>query len=629
MKYLPQKLLTAFIACWALTSAVAESVPVQINPGDYTGLWNIGGVWRTGSAQVNLEPGQHYCNIAYYDNILLSVQADGAVSIYNGVGFGPSSASATASGSTVQFATKEVLVDPGEYQGLWSISYGSSWHKDARSLHLVAGLQYQCRIGYYDGIFIKVAAGGSTAVHDGATFGPQSISAIASGSTIEFLTTPVLVNPADYPGFWDIAYASDRLQGAQTLQLVRGLHYTCTIAYYDGFLFSLDSNGNVAVYDGADFSSISTSATASGQTLTFHAVSAIIDPGSYPGEWEVAYGTTWDIGVRSVQLVPGITYLVQPRGGGGGFLEVLGPCDFSPAVLSTSAGIFTIDCAELDTTAPVITLYGQNHLQIECGSPFLDPGAEAIDDVDGTVPVTIAGIVDVHTLGTYTIQYRASDSSGNESVTIRTVHVADTTPPEISGVQSLTLSCSIDLLVPVSSPALTVVDACDPAPVLSYSINPADGFPVGVTTVLCTATDQSGNTSTASFTVTRAALAFDGFLAPIGGADASGGSFAQPLRTFKANQTLPVKFTASCDGVAVTTGVHRLQANKHSDQTTSDTPIEVNAQDAATTGNEFRLSGAEWHFNLDLSATGIDIGIWQLTATLSDGSQHHVWIQIK
>jgi hypothetical protein len=108
-----------------------------------------------------------------------------------------------------------------------------------------------------------------------------------------------------------------------------------------------------------------------------------------------------------------------------------------------------------------------------------------------------------------------------------------------------------------------------------------------------------------------------------------GGSFASPLRTFKLKSTIPVKFKAACDGSPVLTGVHTLQAIKYSNQTTGDTPIDATPTDAATTGSQFRLAGDEWHFNLDTKATGMSAGIWQLRATLSDGTQHSAWIQIK
>jgi hypothetical protein len=123
------------------------------------------------------------------------------------------------------------------------------------------------------------------------------------------------------------------------------------------------------------------------------------------------------------------------------------------------------------------------------------------------------------------------------------------------------------------------------------------------------------------------AIGFVGFLPPIGGADASGGSFADPLRAFKLGSTIPVKFQASQCGNLLLTGVHTLQAVKFSSATDSDPAIDATPTDAATTGNQFRLADGEWHFNL--STAGLSTGTWKLIATLSDGSLHEVWTTIK
>ena len=102
------------------------------------------------------------------------------------------------------------------------------------------------------------------------------------------------------------------------------------------------------------------------------------------------------------------------------------------------------------------------------------------------------------------------------------------------------------------------------------------------------------------------------------------------MRTFKSGSTVPVKFTASCGGSPVTAGIHSLQAVQYSTATTAGTPIDATPTDAATTGDQFQLTDSQWQFNLDTKATAMTVGIWQLIATLSDGSQHFtVWIQLK
>lgn len=87
----------------------------------------------------------------------------------------------------------------------------------------------------------------------------------------------------------------------------------------------------------------------------------------------------------------------------------------------------------VDVTAPVITLGGANPLTWECHVPFVEPGATATDACDTSVPVNVAGVLDVNTVGTYTLTYTASDDSGNAAVPrTRTINVVDTTPPVIT-----------------------------------------------------------------------------------------------------------------------------------------------------------------------------------------------------
>ncbi len=122
---------------------------------------------------------------------------------------------------------------------------------------------------------------------------------------------------------------------------------------------------------------------------------------------------------------------------------------------------------------------------------------------------------------------------------------------------------------------------------------------------------------------------FNGFSSPILGADETGGSFSSPLRIFKPRTVIPVKFRISCGGVRVLTGVHTLQAIRWNTATESEAPVEARSGDTSTQENRFRLAVDTWHFNLDTIATGMGRGKWELVATLDDGTQHRVWIQLK
>ena len=148
---------------------------------------------------------------------------------------------------------------------------------------------------------------------------------------------------------------------------------------------------------------------------------------------------------------------------------------------------------------------------------------------------------------------------------------------------------------------------------------------------------NGGNNYTLTFTgdnltILTACSVFNGFLSPIGGAveKGNGGSFNDPVRAFKLNSTIPVKFNAICFGVPLTTGIHTLQAIKYSNATDGDSPIDATPTDAATVGNQFRLTGTEWHFNMNTKGLGNSgHGTWLLKATLFDGSTYSVWVSIK
>ena len=82
-----------------------------------------------------------------------------------------------------------------------------------------------------------------------------------------------------------------------------------------------------------------------------------------------------------------------------------------------------------DTEPPVITLLGDNPMNLTVGDTFTDPGTTAVDNVDGdlTESIVVGGdTVDTSTAGTYVITYNVSDAAGNaaEEVT-RTVNVEE------------------------------------------------------------------------------------------------------------------------------------------------------------------------------------------------------------
>src|SRR6056300_429364 len=144
----------------------------------------------------------------------------------------------------------------------------------------------------------------------------------------------------------------------------------------------------------------------------------------------------------------------------------------------------------VDTTAPVITLTGDNPLTVERYSTYSEPGATA----DGGEDVVITGTVNMSVVGTYTRTYTATDDQNNTSSKTRTVNVVDTTPPVItlSGDNPLTVERYSTYNEPgaTSNGGETVI--------ISSSVNTSI---VGSYTVTYYATDDNNNNTSVTRTV--------------------------------------------------------------------------------------------------------------------------------
>ena len=164
----------------------------------------------------------------------------------------------------------------------------------------------------------------------------------------------------------------------------------------------------------------------------------------------------------------------------------------------------SFDVLVQDATGPVITLNGSNPLTLAAGTAYVEPGATATDNVGVVGPIDISGVVNSSVPGAYTITYTATDAAGNASSVNRTVNVVDDVPPIVTvplGDVFALIQNAAGAVVDYSAD-VSVSDAIDPSPTLSCI--PASGttFAPGDTTVTCTGTDASGNSSTEAFIIT-------------------------------------------------------------------------------------------------------------------------------
>ena len=78
-----------------------------------------------------------------------------------------------------------------------------------------------------------------------------------------------------------------------------------------------------------------------------------------------------------------------------------------------------------DRAAPDLRLLGQTTITLAAGEAYVEPGATAIDDIDGDITglIEISGTVNTTAVGTQTLTYRVSDRAGNTSTAVRTIKI--------------------------------------------------------------------------------------------------------------------------------------------------------------------------------------------------------------
>jgi hypothetical protein len=143
-------------------------------------------------------------------------------------------------------------------------------------------------------------------------------------------------------------------------------------------------------------------------------------------------------------------------------------------------------------------------------------------------------------------------------------------------------------------------------------------FPLGTTSVACTATDTAGNTAAGQFPVT-VIYAWSGALQPV---TADGSSI------FKAGSTIPVKFTLTGASAGIADATATLSYAKVSNQIEGNV-LEAVTNAGATTGNQFRYDATAGQYIFNWSTKGLTAGTYSIKIDLGDSAIHAVQISLK
>ena len=191
---------------------------------------------------------------------------------------------------------------------------------------------------------------------------------------------------------------------------------------------------------------------------------------------------------------------------------------FDDAGLESAATTFNVTV--VDDQAPVITINGANPDSVDQGTAYSDPGATAVDNVDGTFAATATpAVLDTSTPGTLSIEYSAADSAGNAATPqTRIVNVIDNTPPLVTAPDRVETLDYVNSMYPYFATISDLdrdVTATDGGVVLPVSCARDDGEPDDpqmfisdfqfsdtAYSITCTAIDAVGNAGSASYNLT-------------------------------------------------------------------------------------------------------------------------------
>jgi prepilin-type N-terminal cleavage/methylation domain-containing protein len=101
--------------------------------------------------------------------------------------------------------------------------------------------------------------------------------------------------------------------------------------------------------------------------------------------------------------------------------------------LAGNERIISSNVFNLDNEKPVITINGNSTVMINRGTIYSDEGAIVSDNIDKNITIAVTGTVNPNVVGSYIINYNASDAAGNIADTvIRIVNVVDAAAPAIT-----------------------------------------------------------------------------------------------------------------------------------------------------------------------------------------------------
>ena len=334
-----------------------------------------------------------------------------------------------------------------------------------------------------------------------------------------------------------------------------------------------------------------------GAAVSFDATATDLVDGTVTVECNPESGTTFALGTTTVE------------------------CSATDVAGNTAAGSFSVTVE--DTTPPTLTL--PVDITAEATGPsgaMVTFTASASDLVDGPTDVECTPASgSTFALGATTVNCSSMDVAGNIATGSFTVTVEDTTAPTLDLPDNISMPASgiSGAVVTYSASATDLVDGD-----VTVECMPASGstFPIGATTVNCSAEDIAGNVAEGSFVVSIT-IQKTGFYQPV--------DMNDYVNMVKAGSTVPLKFEVFGDKTVPATEISDVSIVKTLKQklTSCDPSAPTDeVETTATGGTMLRYDSTAGQFIYNWK-TPLQKGCYTVTMTLLDDSTIQALFRLK
>ena len=333
----------------------AHSILIDFKPQSFSGVYQIVGETSqmSGNNTIDLPAGTYSLIIANFSEIIIEIDSGGGITSDNDDAINVSvPQEVTFNNASITVNASELYL--GEYQ---LIGLNSTTVSGTQIYTVVPNLDYSLKIGDLGDTIFGVDETGSVATTT------HFYSFLCNGSSLDFSTVPLFINPQSYDGEWEIAGVTSSLQGVQRIDLVKDIEYRMKVGSIGEFTFWMDDTVSPTSISNVN------AASAEHNVLKFKNAAINIDPDVGSLDWSIEGVSAEFSSEQRIIIVPGVDYKLVNSVGDTSFSA--GPT-FNDGTSTITAGGDDYTLTKLSSPVETITLSPLTKTSLNLFNHFLN-----------------------------------------------------------------------------------------------------------------------------------------------------------------------------------------------------------------------------------------------------------------